>query len=89
MAIVSALAPARRALHEAEIVQSLIPIGFGTNVRRSGRSTTRWRTTRKTSSPMAGAYGRCVRFSATLSRILAPTTRIFRRRCRLRRSWNV
>ena len=31
MAIVSALAPARRALHEAEIVQSLIPIGFGTN----------------------------------------------------------
>jgi hypothetical protein len=31
MAIVSALAPASRALHEAEIVQSLIPLGFGTS----------------------------------------------------------
>ena len=31
MAIIGALAPASRALHEAEIVQSLIPLGFGTS----------------------------------------------------------
>jgi hypothetical protein len=31
MAIIGAMAPASRALHEAEIVQSLIPLGFGTS----------------------------------------------------------